>query len=230
MVPLSGVVFTSWLHIVYSSSHLKTDLTSFVWRHYKKAWWITSPESLIGSSLSRGGGLSCHLCSSDGSRCSVIQGGLQPLDGRSLSCGATAAAWGKQFHHMLQSDTEDKGSAAADRGWEFCFTCMWKQKKNTVIDTAGLTHSTQRTDSSIVLSWQVLLVAHRAHAISPRVTIETTAGGTEHGNWALIGLLGHSDVCRLVSWPVDTNKRRTLEWWMFVWVQPIYRETWPEKW
>lgn len=29
--------------------------------------------------------------------------------------------------------------------------CMWKQKK-TVTDTAGLTHSTQRTDSSIVLS------------------------------------------------------------------------------
>lgn len=35
----------------------------------------------------------------------------------------------------------------------------------------------------------MLFVTDRAHAIGPRVAVETTAGGTEHG--ALIGLLGH---------------------------------------
>lgn len=37
----------------------------------------------------------------------------------------------------------------------------------------------------------MLFVTDRAHAIGPRVTIETAAGGTEHGHGALIGLLGH---------------------------------------
>lgn len=92
------------------------------------------------------------------------------------------------------------------RGREFCPMCTRKQKKKRVTNTASLTHNTQGTNSTIVLSWQVLLVAHRAHAISPRVAIETTAISTECRNWALIGFLGHSDVCRLVSWPEDTKK------------------------
>lgn len=37
----------------------------------------------------------------------------------------------------------------------------------------------------------MFFVTDRAHAIGPRVAIETTAGGTEHGHGALIGLLGH---------------------------------------
>lgn len=104
---------------------------------------------------------------------------------------------------MLQSKRHwgQKAGAAAGRGQAFPL-CPCGNKT-----AAGLTHSAQRTDSSIVLSWQVLLVAHGAHAISPGVAIETTAGGTEHRNWALIGLLGHSDVCRQVSWPGDTNKK-----------------------
>lgn len=71
-----------------------------------------------------------------------------------------------------------------------------------------LTHWTQRCDPSIVLSWQVLLVANRAHAVSPWVTIETTPSGTQHRNWALIGLLGHRDVYASIS-PGDANERHT---------------------
>ena len=67
------------------------------------------------------------------------------------------------------------------------------------LNTAGLTHGAQRTDSSIVLSGQCLLVAHRAHAISPRVAVETTAISTERRHRGLIGLLGHGEVCRRVS-------------------------------
>lgn len=80
----------------------------------------------------------------------------------------------------------------------FVLLHTWKQKE-TATDTAGLTNSAQRTDSSIVLSWQVLLMAHRAHAISPWVPIETTASGAEHRDWTLVGFLGHSDVCHLCA-------------------------------
>lgn len=73
-------------------------------------------------------------------------------------------------------------------------------------EAEGLTNGGQRTNSSIVLSRQVFLVANRAHAISPRVTIETTTCGTERRDWALIGLLGHSNVChQLISWR-ETDK------------------------
>lgn len=47
-----------------------------------------------------------------------------------------------------------------------------------------LTHSAEWADSSAVLSAQVLLVAHRAHAIGARVAIETTAGGAQDGHGA----------------------------------------------
>lgn len=67
-------------------------------------------------------------------------------------------------------------------------TVLKERNKNT----ADLTHSSQGTNPSVVLPRQVLLVAHRAHAVCPRVAIETTASGTEHWDWALIGLLGHS--------------------------------------
>lgn len=82
----------------------------------------------------------------------------------------------------------DEGRAAAHRRGE--------ENK-----TWGLTHSTQRTNSSIILSWQVLLVAHGAHAVSPGVAIKTTASGTEDRNWALIGLLGHSGIS--ATWWAD---------------------------
>lgn len=103
----------------------------------------------------------------------------------------------EQNFTTFQSDTEV---------WRFVL-CARKQKR-TVTDTAALTHSTQCTDSSIVLSWQVLLMAHRAHAISPWVAIETTASGTEHRNWTLIGLLGHSDVCHLWA-DLETERKDT---------------------
>lgn len=73
--------------------------------------------------------------------------------------------------------------------------------KNNVENRTDLTHRTQRCDSSIVLPRQVLLVANRAHAVSPWVTVETTPSGTQHRNWALIGLLGHCDVFHLyLTW------------------------------
>lgn len=73
--------------------------------------------------------------------------------------------------------------------------------KNSVENRTDLTHRTQRCDSSIVLPRQVLLVANRAHAVSPWVTVETTPSGTQHRNWALIGLLGHRDVFHLyLTW------------------------------
>lgn len=72
--------------------------------------------------------------------------------------------------------------------------------KNSVENRTDLTHRTQRCDS-IVLPRQVLLVANRAHAVSPWVTVETTPSGTQHRNWALIGLLGHRDVFHLcLTW------------------------------
>lgn len=42
-----------------------------------------------------------------------------------------------------------------------------------------------------LLSCQVFLIAHRAHAVGSRVAIEAAASGTKHGHRALVGLLGH---------------------------------------
>lgn len=152
---------------------------------------LPSPENLSSNSVSRGCGLRCHLSSSDSSSCSIVQGSLQPLDSRSLSYG-TAAACGTTFLPNYSQTLRKKTKQQQTEVFVLA-TSMWKLKLG---GTAALTHS-------IVLSWQMLLVAHRAHAISPRVAVETTAGGTEHRSWALIGLLSHSDVWWLVRWPTD---------------------------
>lgn len=54
-----------------------------------------------------------------------------------------------------------------------------------------LTHGAEWADSSTVLSAQVLLVAHRAHAIGAGVAIETTASGAKNGHGARVCFLGH---------------------------------------
>lgn len=60
-----------------------------------------------------------------------------------------------------------------------------------------LTDRSQGGDSGVVLSRQMLLVTHGAHAVSARVAVKSTAVGAEHGHGALIGLLGHSGGYRL---------------------------------
>lgn len=94
-----------------------------------------------------------------------------------------------------------------------------------VSDTAALTNRTQRADACIVLSWEMLLMAHGAHAVSPWIAIKTTASGTEHRHWALIGLLGHSDGLLLVSWHGNTNKRYWgLSWTMtYIFIYNVIR-------
>lgn len=42
-----------------------------------------------------------------------------------------------------------------------------------------------------LLPRQVFLIAYRAHAICSGVAIETAAGGTKHGDRALVCLLSH---------------------------------------
>lgn len=74
-------------------------------------------------------------------------------------------------------------------------------------DSEVLTDRAQRADAAVVLSRQVLLVANGAHAVGPGVAIETTASGAQHGNGALIGLLGHGkNVRHRPTDPGDANR------------------------
>lgn len=85
----------------------------------------------------------------------------------------------------------------------------WKDTRRR-LRKALLTHVTERTHTSTILSGDMLLITHRTHAISPGVPVEPTASGAEHGHGALVGLLGHRSVwehthTKTEHWSVQCN-------------------------